>query len=377
MPTSTIAPYRPRKFGPVLVCCMIGTAVLGASAPLSAQVSTWQDCDPERCEIVLTRIATLSDREDPGMFVTGSPPLVARDSAGRLFQAARHGVVVFDQDGGVVRRIGGPGQGPGEFQFTYYPLIGPGDSLHVFDVRLQRLTVLGPELTVERTNPGVRHPASLIRADGSYIVAGQIQTPDHIGFPVHLMSPEGTVLTSFGTDTPQHRPDLPLATTRVAGLSGDGTVWTAPPGEYRLERWDPRRGVRLDSVEVESPWFRQSVRLPRDESMERPVSLIQGIWEDEDGLVWVLARDAAEDWQPAETSLLHQTLEPEARNRIHDAVLEVIDPATGAVLVSRRFDERLWVHPGSGLLTSHETSDPFVEAFDVWIAHLHVEEEPR
>jgi hypothetical protein len=50
-------------------------------------------------------------------------------------------LLLFDQTGQLVARVGGEGQGPGEFRELTYLSVGPGDSLFAYDVRQRRFSV--------------------------------------------------------------------------------------------------------------------------------------------------------------------------------------------------------------------------------------------
>lgn len=75
--------------------------------------------------------------------ITGITPLP--DSRLAVANSGTFEVLVFRPDGALVRRIGGPGEGPGEFGSVGSVISLPGDSLAVFDPRRRRLTVFGPE----------------------------------------------------------------------------------------------------------------------------------------------------------------------------------------------------------------------------------------
>src|SRR5687767_10713985 len=123
-------------------------------------------------------------------------------------------------------------------------MIGPGDTLFVPDLAPSRLTVIGPDLQFAGVINSSRLPTFVLQ-DRTFIIADQIATAGAIGFPIHRMDTDGRILRSFGADTPQHRPDLRLITTRVVSVGRNGTVWAAAPGRYVLERWDWESGSRL------------------------------------------------------------------------------------------------------------------------------------
>ena len=98
------------------------------------------DCD---CRIELTKVISLSDSLHPGLFAY--TPLVMRDSRGFWYAtSSAHGlkqVGVFDQDGRLTNVIGTLGEGPGEFTHINHIVLGPGDTLYVYDHSRLRRTV--------------------------------------------------------------------------------------------------------------------------------------------------------------------------------------------------------------------------------------------
>lgn len=359
---------------------VIALTAVAYAQPVMAQAADVSTCNPMRCEITLTRVLAASDEPEDLQGAFGNAPIyVERDRQGRFFMAVRHGIAIFGPDGEFIQRLGRSGGGPGEFGVPSPPLVGPGDSIHVFDARQRRLTVLGSDLVVSRVTAATRAPVDtrpdLIRSDGTYILAGQIRSSDRIGYPLHRLSSDGELLNSFGTDTPQYRADIPLITGRVAGLSADGSVWTAPPGRYVIERWDPETSRRLARLDIRPAWFAESVRYPPTWDVP-PVLTIEAVWEDDNGMLWVLIHDADANWTPPEqTGEFSPTPDDEAKR--YDTVIEVIDPQTQEVIASRRVDNVLYAHPQSRLLASYQTENPFVVAFDVWTAHLRERSESK
>ncbi len=331
-----------------------------------------ETCTPDSCEIVLSHVATISDAFKPGIFPQGELRLVDRDGQGRLFMSSHDGFVVFDSLGQLITEVGGRGSGPGEFQLPLPPLIGPGDSVHVFDLHLGRVSVFDSHLGLARTAT-VRDRADLVREDGSYITAAQVRTPEAFGFPVHLVTPDGSIVRSFGADTPQYRPGLRHLMTRKVGPGPGSTIWSAAPGRYVLYQWDPDSGTRLKRIEVASTWFEEVDRWPR--STEPPPPVIQGIWGDDDGLIWVFLLTPGPDWYP----IGHRPVDDAERAIRHDGVLEVIHPGRGTVIASGRFPELIWANSASRLLTSPRTeaNDLSIEAFDVWEAYIQPKEETQ
>lgn len=321
------------------------------------------------CDIELERVATISDSADPGA-LPDFMVYASQDRAGRIFVISRKQdrILVFDSTGHLMHRLGKAGSGPGEFGVVRRVLHGPGDSTFVSDWGLGRVTVYAPDLTLARTEPIVNQP-DLVLDDGSFVVAAQVRTKDLIGYPIHRALGNGNIVRSFGADTPQYRPDLDLITTRRAALSGGGKVWSIAPGRYVLEQWDPNSGQRTKAVRVNSTWFKEIAAWPDDET-KRPPAVILTLWEDRSGIVWVLLRDADLDWRPPERANVERRIGTEEYEMMYDWVLEAVDPASGAIIASKRFRKALWARPGSAVLVSANTVTSTQSTYDVWKPQL-------
>jgi hypothetical protein len=216
--------------------------------------------------------------------------------------------------------------------------------------------------------PGaIPYRPAFVRADNGTIVAQQIQTAALIGFPLHHIAADGTVVRSFGIDKPEYRADLRLLLDRVPAPSADGSVWASAPGRYIIERWDPLSGARLSRVPVHSSWFVESSSFPGD-NRTRPRPIILALWERE-ALIWVLLQDADSNWKPSESS--ERLLDPALRNTKHDAVLEAVDPGTGNVVATRRFPFVLFGRPPQPFVVSYAFTDAGEpNGLDVWKPEL-------
>lgn len=235
------------------------------------------------------------------------------------------GVEAPTSDGPAVS-LAGRGDAPGEFWRIAHPLVGPVDTIFVHDYRQGRLTVLSPRLEFVRVITNVLYPPDLVLIDGTFVLGRQIPT---------------------------------------------------------AERWDPATGERLARVDVSSAWF-VGAPGPHEDPFQPPDPIIEAVTEDHRGLLWVLLRDAAADWQPPHPSEVNweQPVTPESYDAAHDWVLEVVDPETAAVIASHRFESAPWLNPRSMLLATLRPYwvDPDPEAhvtFDVWRLDLVAKEEHR
>jgi hypothetical protein len=302
-------------------------------------------CRRVGCEIELRHFVTLSDSAHPGLF--GRRIFVGTDGTGTFVTttAAFDRIAVFEPDGTLAGTIGRPGDGPGEFKRAFSPLRGPADSLYVFDMAAGRLTVFTPDRRLARTT---RFPAqpTYVLGDGSFVVSGQLRTRDQLGFPLHVLDPDGEFVRSFGTNTPVFRADISRLLDRVGGSGPLGTLWTTPPGRIQIEEWDPTTGELLRSVPSGSvEWFRESAGpggSPRD---TEPDPVITQIWQGSEGFVWIVATVPDAQWAPSRPEAPHGPMTVEDRNRIYDWRIEVFDPATGRSVASRLVSEEIWIRP--------------------------------
>jgi hypothetical protein len=317
---------------------------------------------------MLSHVVTLSDSAEPGVFPDAMRMYVAQDRSGRFFVAGGDRMSVFDTSGRLETVIGRRGAGPGEFLGIRRPLVDAHDSIHVLDVLLGRITVLTPSLQVARVTPTPNLPA-LILHDGTGVVIGQLPLAAATGYPMHVVTPEGRVIRSFGVDTPDFRQNAPRLTSRVIGPGLGGTVWTAAPGDYVLERWDPATGSRVERVDVLTSWFEKS-DAPREDERTPPEPVIEGLWQDTLGFVWVLVRDKDANWAPPARANVERSLTASEYGRIYDWVLEVIDVGLQMPVASRRFDDVLWYRPPTALVTSPREDDSWYVKFDIWRPEL-------
>jgi hypothetical protein len=334
-------------------------------------VRSRQNCAGKRCEIVLSQVGTISDTD--AAIHLGERPSVQVSSRGDLIANGVNQILRYETSGAFVTAVGRNGAGPGEFMRLGTITLGPGDSVHAWDADAKRLSVFTPDIVFVRSLP-LPHAPALVLADGSYLVAAQIRTRDRIGYPMHRVAATGEFERSFGSDVPQYRSDLRLLLTRVVGPGRDGSIWAAPPGQYRIERWDPVAGNRLESISLESSWFRESAQhVPALSS--RPLPIITALWEDSLGFVWILSRDADSRWAASANPEAHRPVFREEMDAIYDWVLEVIDPDTRQAVTSIRFSDERRTRSPSRLLVSSEAGATMETVHKVWKPHLTLKED--
>jgi hypothetical protein len=251
-------------------------------------------------------------------------------------------------------------------------LAGPltADSITVHDNRLRKLSVIGPDLRISREYVYPFFP-SIHFDDTLALVTQQVPTAAHIGYPVHVVNRAGTIIRSFGTDTPQFRADLRLLVDRIAGPAPGGFVWLAPPGKYVLEKWDPRTGRLIHRITPTASWFRESYAPAGHPLVERPNSLILQVREDSVGFVWVLIRDGDADWRQALSHEPSQHAEdsrmtPDRLDSAYDWVVEVLDAKSGRLAARYVFRSEVWTRPPNELFVTRAKTTGSAVSFDIW-----------
>jgi hypothetical protein len=149
--------------------------------------------------------------ELPGDFfqVTGS--VVHDDGTIVVAEAGSRTLRRFSPEGEPRETVGGPGEGPGEFQGISFAAPYPGDSLLVFDLNLRRLSIFGADGRFGRSfqlQASEAAPFGNVRGvhrDGSLIATGFSQTPPGgpedgrhwYTAPIFLHGPDGVYRSSL------------------------------------------------------------------------------------------------------------------------------------------------------------------------------------
>jgi hypothetical protein len=172
--------------------------------------------------------------------------------------------------------------------------------------------------------------------DGTIVVASDSRLPDQIGYPLHLVGRDGSVLRSFGSRDGALYPGSGSMERRIA-ISGDDHVWAASPWEFRIERWN--RDGSLDKV------LRRPVIYAEggEEDDSAPAPSVVALHQDVDGLLWIYILVADPRWRDQLGDALGAHGERPlvgSRHLYRDTIIEVVDPETGDLLARTRMDAR-------------------------------------
>jgi hypothetical protein len=292
------------------------------------------------CSIAITPLAVIGSTDGAGALATDRP-LLARDNRGRVyvFGAATEGAQVFDSTGAFIRQIGRDGSGPGEYRGVsgIQPL--GGDSLAVFDGTLRRITILAPDYSLVRTMPisvSVGNPA-VSRRSGRQVVAN---APDlRRGDPMFVFDvATGKELRAFGSVDGTPLAQLPEGSLRSVAPDTGSATWISYATRYVLERWS-LDGKKTVALTRQVPWFPET-RVPNAFETGQPQPAIGSVDVDARGRLWVMSSVPDARWQSVVESVPGRRF-PKITDPLRhtDSILEVIDPRSGVVLVSQRFDQ--------------------------------------
>ncbi len=309
------------------------------AGPVQAQdrivVSSTVTCGA--CRIDLQWIAALGRLEDD----VAIHPLstLAIDSEGRFYVASTYNpgeLAMYDADGALIRSFGRLGQGPGEFgRGSETPLfVGPGDSVHVFEVNRHSILLPGLEGFVRLQSLPFR-VMSAVALPGTLVVTPMPTGVTDSANPYFVFDQDGQLLHSFGSY------DAGGASAFYAGLrylsrASDSTFWASHVNRPEIALWDVR-GRHLITIVLDLDWFRpwvtsQGILSPT------PDPHMRGAWQDPDGRLWVSIAVPDPDWAPpTERRGREITLTEIDPSDVFDTVLLVVDVTAGSLLAQERF----------------------------------------
>ncbi|MXX78278.1 MAG: hypothetical protein F4Z33_04725 [Gemmatimonadales bacterium] len=215
---------------------------------------------------------------------------------------------------------------------------GSDGSLRILDLVNRRITHVSPDGgLIETTDIRSLHGLDFAVIDRGerYAVAGFGQVDDVLGATTEIVDRGGARSSSLGA-TPVESWVVNFFRAPVA-VDGEGRVWTTRAGEYGFEAWGPQGGsgprVRL----VGDPeWFDPGPPQPGAPVSAPAPSIVISLRFDR-GLLWAGTWVADEDREAGGGA----APSPLELDRLLDTVLDVIDPASGALIARIRRDEAL------------------------------------
>jgi hypothetical protein len=364
----------------LLAASLVGMA---PSAGASQQISTVSDeATCPACKIRLIRVQTLDPRSSFGGLKSGSH--IVRNSKGFYFAAPTHDpgkIAFFDPRGRYLGSFGERGSGPGELPEVRRIFVGPGDSLYVAG-RGAAVNVFDHANRFVRSFPVPAKTNDLLFTGRQLLVSAeptvmrsapvQAITPD--GDPVRFVTKEEWSLVS----------PLPFELFKGA----PGTFWTAQSDgrEYRLSlNQIGGRQIRafrrnLAMMDADGIWRWVPERFTRGRTPENPVSpRLKDFAVDGAGRIWVLLLRENEEWvAEAQKKLQAQAgsegnvrrLSVEDTRQRFERFLEVLDPASGSVLVRARVPQLVGEFLDNQHVYTFRESNAGGVVIDVWRLQL-------
>jgi hypothetical protein len=300
-----------------------------------------------RCTIEFERIIEFGSVNDPT-----SPDeysfSFAFDSSGRLYAAPmadKTTVGVYDRSGRFVSTIGRAGAGPGEYRVISEVKMMRGDTLLVSDIAAARITLIDAEHRVAasfNTISGVRGVLPL--RDGTFVVHANTGTRDKAGMSLHRINRAGDVMNSFGESAEPYDARQVAPNVRIIAQGAGGTIWSARQNRYLIEEWTSDGALRR-VLSANPPWF-EAWTVPARVPSQRPNTRLRLVFQDAEGLLWVISQAPDRRWRPESTGAPagQETHETRARPTAEwagfvDSIVDVIDPRSGQLIVRRRYDE--------------------------------------
>ena len=330
----------------------------------------------------------LGETDDhPGFLVEATSMLrIVQDPLERYWIGQGEELKVFDADGAYVGKVGRAGEGP--LEFSAVRLIGADSArrIHVLDNRNKRVTVLNTDfsLAAETLVPGgfvrdmvVFSPET--STSGKYVLQTWISSLDQIGLPLHRLSADGEILSSFGPrPTIASGPMTPVLMERELALHPSGTVLSASKLNYVIEAWmsDNSRAGSLTGPDLDDGLRGE----PGPSTLDNPPwNTLRDIHVDRDGRLWVMLVYRRPDWEDLVVERTRPTgqvyLEyPQGPGSVFRTRVEMIDVQACSVRASGWFD-----HPSVGWfllgdesgttsitgLAHSPVGEPFVEIWDI------------
>jgi hypothetical protein len=319
--------------------------------------------------------------------------MIKRDGIGRFYvlrPSSPSGLgdvpVVFDSTGRFVSRLGRLGDGRGEYQGARVVAIGPADTAFIFDLRTQRLSVSAPNLRfVRSTAVQVLVLDATMASKDRIAIAAIVPDPDRFGIPLHLLDPTGRYVLSFGEDI--GRPILPdeeAPLRRKLASAAMGGIWSADEwGQYRIRRWDAN-GHLVTEFTRRAAWLSEGIPSSSKAPDIPPPASIAGLFEDDDGLLWVLVTvtdrrnwaRALRSFQPSPEEIRTRTVPGPFYLIVDyelafDTVIEVIDPVNRVLLASLHTDSLFNYAVGPGRVARLIRKESGAVIPEVWKVRLH------
>jgi hypothetical protein len=140
---------------------------------------------------------------------------------------------------------------------------------------------------------------SVVLEGGGIVVTGIGHSDEAAGLPLHLYSPQGEFVRSFGAEPAivGNWDDPFVQFHRSIASSADGGLWSGHYIRYIVEKWDSA-GRLEQRFNWSTSWFpddQTPVFAPQSPD-DTPSTVLRGLREDERGRLWILTNIPAPNW---------------------------------------------------------------------------------
>ncbi len=289
------------------------------------------------CAFVVENVATIH-----GVGMEGPASTMQRAPGGEFYLINDRLLKAFRPDGRLLRQVGRRGAGPGEYEIIRNTLVAPDGYIHIIDAQLARHSVFSKDgrfsgsTTLSTVAGGLGLDAALWR-DGGLIA--NVRPQSRTGSPLHFVDRQGRATELPDTLT---NPAKRWLHQRLLAVRRNGELVVARPYAITLDVYSSTLAKRaVIAFAGKSDKVREPNDEPSDGMFDEPYTpAIRGLWEDTDGLVWVLSVWPHPKWTPTARPPRDRSTDPEAmqalakRTRV-EIVLEVLD-LKAERLVARR-----------------------------------------
>ncbi len=152
------------------------------------------------------------------------------DAQGNMYVATLgHEVLVFDRNDNLVRRIGRPGQGPGELEYPYSAAVDDQGRVWVADANNGRVQLYDGQGRFQMTFAGLVLPRGIAVDD-----LGRVYVVDAFQHKVFVMNQEGRQLFTFGErGVEEGQFNFP----NTIAIGPDGRLYVADRENNRISVW--------------------------------------------------------------------------------------------------------------------------------------------
>lgn len=341
------------KYGtPITVAITLSAS---SASPQAVEIQSAVSCG--RCAVVIEQVADLA-----GVFYEGPPTLITRGPNGEFFMLDAEAIKAFGRTGGFRFQIGRRGGGPGEYQRPRNLLVARDGSIHLLDVMLARYTVFSPAGKFRSMVPttitrGIGMDAVFL-PDGQLVVNGIFSTPNDAGYALLRIDRSGRATHRF--DEGPFVYEKPWLQRRLLWARSNGELLVAKPYSFDIDVYSAGLQKQTTLRRV-AEWVPSSVpdENPSDGVFDqRPTPRLASVWEDADGLIWLVALVPSPRWksgprvQPGKLPPREEYDALERRPR-YDTIIEVVDLTQRQVVARSRIAGEIGQAFGGGYIATN------------------------